>query len=127
VSDSWSRRPLCLLVHMLKGEAMRSVRRRFGQGPRALATGFLAVVLASIWLDTAGVAPAKAEDSPARISQEQATQAALKALPGKVTDVSIEKKRGKKVYVIEIVADKDGAETDVLVDPDSGQVLGMDK
>ena len=62
----------------------------------------------------------------ARISKEQATQAALQALPGKVTDVTIEKKRGKTVYVIEIVAEKDGAETDVLVDMVSGAVLGMD-
>ena len=63
---------------------------------------------------------------PRKISKEQATQAALQALPGKVTDVTIEKKRGKTVYVIEIVAEKDGAETDVLVDMTSGAVLGMD-
>jgi uncharacterized membrane protein YkoI len=71
-------------------------------------------------------APVAANVSP-KISQEQATQAALKALPGKVTDVTVEKKRGKNVYVIEIVADKDGAETDVLVDMDSGAVLGMEQ
>ena len=41
-----------------------------------------------------------------------------------MTDVTIEKKRGKNVYVIEVVADKDGAETDVLVDTDMGAVLG---
>ena len=62
----------------------------------------------------------------AKISKEQATQAALQALPGKVTDVTIEKKRGKTVYVIEIVSEKDGAETDVLIDMTSGAVLGMD-
>ena len=56
-----------------------------------------------------------------RSAEEQATQAALQALPGKVTDVTIEKKRGKTVYVIEIVAEKDGAETDVLVDMDLGR------
>jgi uncharacterized membrane protein YkoI len=63
----------------------------------------------------------------ARITKEQATQAALLALPGDVTDVTIERKRGKMVYVIEIVAKADGAETDVLVDMDTGKVLGMDK
>jgi uncharacterized membrane protein YkoI len=31
------------------------------------------------------------------------------------------------VYVVEIVAKADGAETDVLVDMDTGKVLGMDK
>ena len=61
-----------------------------------------------------------------KISREQATQAALTALPGEVTDVTIERKHGKMVYVIEIVAKKNGAETDVLVDMDSGKVLGME-
>jgi len=67
-----------------------------------------------------------AATAPAKISQEQATQAALAALPGEVTDVTIERKRGKMVYVIEIVAKKNGTETDVLVDMDSGKVLGME-
>jgi uncharacterized membrane protein YkoI len=62
----------------------------------------------------------------AKISEEQAKQAALKAVPGEVTDATIEKKRGKMVYVIEIVARDDGAETDVLVDMDSGAVLGVE-
>jgi hypothetical protein len=62
-----------------------------------------------------------------KISREQATQAALQALPGKVTDVTIERKLGKNVYVIEIVSEKDGEETDVLVDMNSGAVLGMDR
>src|SRR5467141_3622880 len=74
-----------------------------------------------------GTAPAADAEAPvqgaaaepsAKISREQA---------GKVTDVGIEKKRGKNVWVIEIVADKDGAEIDVLVDPDSGKVIGMDR
>jgi|SRR4051794_12494287 uncharacterized membrane protein YkoI len=64
--------------------------------------------------------------APGKISQQQATQAALQALPGKVTDVTIERKLGKNVYVIEIVADKDGEETDVLVDMASGAVLGVE-
>lgn len=70
--------------------------------------------------------PLAAKAPSARISEQQATQAALQALPGKVTDVTVEKKRGKNVYVIEIVADKDGEETDVLIDMDSGAVLGME-
>ncbi len=62
----------------------------------------------------------------AKISREQATQAALAAFPGEVTDFTIERKHGKMVYVIEIVAKKNGAEKDVLVDMDSGKVLGME-
>ena len=60
------------------------------------------------------------------ISERQATQIALKAVPGEVTDVAIETKKGKKVYVIEIIAKKGGKETDVFVDMDTGEVLGTD-
>src|SRR6195952_2523384 len=67
-----------------------------------------------------------AKPSTGKISKEQATQNALTALPGTVTDVTVEKKRGKNVWVIEIVAEKTGAETDVLIDMDSGAVIGMD-
>jgi uncharacterized membrane protein YkoI len=90
-------------------------------------------MLAAAWCSMSAPAAAETKDNSViqaanvpRISKEQATQAALQALPGKVTDVTIEKKRGKTVYVIEIVAEKDGAETDVLVDMTSGAVLGMD-
>jgi uncharacterized membrane protein YkoI len=83
-----------------------------------------------------GTAPAADAEAPvqgaaaepsAKISREQAVKAALAAVPGKVTDTGIEKKRGKNVWVIEIVADKDGAEIDVLVDLDSGKVIGTDR
>ena len=83
-----------------------------------------------------GTAPAADAEAPvqgaaaepsAKISREQAVKAALAAVPGKVTDAGIEKKRGKNMWVIEIVADKDGAEIDVLVDTDSGEVIGMDR
>jgi uncharacterized membrane protein YkoI len=70
--------------------------------------------------------PVAAKIGPGKISKAQATQNALTALPGQVTDVTIEKKSGKNVWVIEIVAEKTGAETDVLVDMDSGIVIGMD-
>ncbi|MDX6501759.1 MAG: hypothetical protein QOG23_5019 [Blastocatellia bacterium] len=70
--------------------------------------------------------PIATKGSTAKISKELATQNALAALPGEVSDVTIEKKHGKMVYVIEIVAAKDGAETDVLIDMDSGKVLGME-
>ena len=72
------------------------------------------------------VAPVGMQTSSGKISKEVATKNALAALPGSVTDVTVEKKRGKNVWVIEIVAEKDGAETDVLVDMDSGKVIGMD-
>lgn len=62
-----------------------------------------------------------------KITQQQATANALKVLPGKVTDFTVERKRGKEVYVVEIVSDKDGSENDVLIDMTTGAVIGIDK
>ena len=62
----------------------------------------------------------------AKITRGAAIEAALKQLPGKVTDVTVERKRGRQVYVIEIVTEKDGKENDVLVDMQTGVVLGIE-
>ena len=62
----------------------------------------------------------------AKITKREAMDVALKHLQGKVTDVTVERKRGKQVYVIEIVAEKDGKENDVLVDTQTGEFLGVD-
>ena len=73
-------------------------------------------------------ADAKANTSAAAkniITEEQATAAALKVMPGKPTGVSMEKKRGKKVYVVEIMTETQG-EKDVLIDMVSGKVLGIE-
>jgi uncharacterized membrane protein YkoI len=73
------------------------------------------------------LAPAMAAAQPAgtKITKEQATKAALEQVPGKVTDVTIEKKRGKNVYVVEIQSPDQG-EKDVLVDMESGKVVGTE-
>ena len=60
-----------------------------------------------------------------KIDEARASEIALKKVPGEVTGVSIEKKRGKDVYVVEIMA-KTGKETDVFVDMNNGKVLGTD-
>lgn len=65
--------------------------------------------------------------SAAKISQEKATEIALKKVSGKVTSVEIEKKLGKKVYVVEILEKDSGAEVDVLVDMETGEVLGTER
>jgi uncharacterized membrane protein YkoI len=81
--------------------------------------GLLAVLFATAM-------PAAQAQSPAtKISQEQATKIALERIPGKVTDVKIERKRGKNVYVIEIQT-PDGGEKDVFVDIVSGDIVGTD-
>jgi uncharacterized membrane protein YkoI len=73
------------------------------------------------------LAPAMAAAQPAgtKITKEQATKVALEQVPGKVTDVTIEKKRGKNVYVVEILSPDQG-EKDVLVDMESGKVIGTE-
>jgi uncharacterized membrane protein YkoI len=90
-----------------------------------LAAGTLLPVGAAAEVKEAA-AMTEAPAGAAKITKEVATQNALNALPGTVTDVTVEKKRGKNVWIIEIVADKDGAETDVLVDMNTGAVIGMD-
>jgi uncharacterized membrane protein YkoI len=63
----------------------------------------------------------------AKISGQQATEIALKKVPGEATSVSIERKRRKNVYVVEILAKADGVETDVFVDIETGEVVGTDR
>ena len=91
------------------------------------------MVLAALLFGSAGPAGAGAASAPepgtaraaAKITPEQATAIALKAMPGKATDVTIEKKRGKNVYVVEVMTESRG-EQDVLVDMVSGKVLGTE-
>jgi len=60
-----------------------------------------------------------------KITPEQATETALKAMPGRMTSVVIERKRGKHVYVVEIMTSNAG-EKDVLVDIESGEIVGTE-
>ena len=83
---------------------------------RAICAGLLAIVL---------VPATAAAEAAAKISKEQATKIALERIPGKVTDVTIERKRGKNVYVVEIQT-PDGGEKDVFVDIQTGEIVGTD-
>jgi uncharacterized membrane protein YkoI len=70
--------------------------------------------------------PSKERAPPAaKITEEQAKKIALERIPGKVTDVAIEKKGGKNVYVIEILSPEQG-EKDVFVDIETGKIIGTD-
>jgi uncharacterized membrane protein YkoI len=70
--------------------------------------------------------PSKDRAQPAaKITEEQAKKIALERIPGEVTDVVIEKKRGKNVYVIEIQSPEQG-ERDVFVDIETGRIVGTD-
>jgi uncharacterized membrane protein YkoI len=68
--------------------------------------------------------PVKLTSPVAKISKEQATKIALQMMPGKVTSVVIERKRGKNVYVVEIQTRR--GEKDVFVDIETGKIVGTE-
>lgn len=87
----------------------------------------------------AGPAPAPAVQAPMmqarkpaetqvqKISEERAREIALQAVPGDITDLDIERKLGAKRYVVEVIAEEDGEETDVIIDMETGEVLEIEK
>jgi uncharacterized membrane protein YkoI len=68
--------------------------------------------------------PLKYTPPVAKISGTEATKIALGLMPGKVTSLKIERKKGKNVYVVEIQTQE--GEKDVFVDIESGQIVGTD-
>ena len=67
-------------------------------------------------------------NSPVKvISEADAAKIALKAVPGKMVETKIEKKLGAKRYVVEVIAKSDGAETDVIIEMETGKVLAVEK
>src|SRR5262249_31224014 len=87
---------------------------------RALYASLLAVLLLP-----AMVAAEPPRKAGAKISPEEASKIALERIPGNVTDVTIERKRGKEVYVVEILTPNEG-EKDVLVDIKTGRIIGTE-
>src|SRR3989344_1394918 len=59
-----------------------------------------------------------------QITEQEAIAIAKREVKGDVTEVGIEKKFGKTAWVVEI--DSDGEEIDVIIDIDTGQVLGTE-
>jgi hypothetical protein len=63
----------------------------------------------------------------ATISEGEARGIAMKAVSGEVMEVAVERKLGAKRFVVEIIAAADGAETDVIIDMETGKVLAIEK
>lgn len=109
---------------------MESSNSRFRKGAWSIA---VVIVSVCTWFGLAGDLLAAAGNKPrldqpvAKISGEKATEIALKKVPGNVTSVVIERKRGKNVYVVEIIEKSSGGEVDVLVDMKTGKVLGTER
>jgi uncharacterized membrane protein YkoI len=68
----------------------------------------------------------KTAELVAKITKAQATEIALKVIPGNVGSVKIERLGKRNVYAVEIIADKDGTEWDVFVDIETGEVVGKE-
>ena len=65
-----------------------------------------------------------AVESSSKITEQQAKEIALNAVSGTVTDVALERKGGKQVYVVEI---KSGyVETDVIIDISTGDIIRIE-
>jgi hypothetical protein len=60
-----------------------------------------------------------------RITREMAVENAVKVVPGTVTSVDLERKLGRVVWVVEVQTPA-GEETDVLIDVETGEVLGTE-
>jgi len=69
-------------------------------------------------------AEAAALQAAAKISPDQAKQAALAAVPGTAAKVELENENGNVVYGVEVTAN--GTTTDVKVDAGNGSVLAKD-
>ncbi len=61
------------------------------------------------------------------ISEDEAKKIAIKAVPGKATDIAIEKKQGVNRYVVEVQPAAGGKELDVVIDMTSGKVVAIEK
>lgn len=105
-------------------QGQRQGLRHFGVTARAAIFGALLLGVAGLGFAGPEADKANAPATP-KVSEDQAKVIALKALPGKVTGVTIETKRGKNVYAVEIMSPTKG-EKDVYVDLMTGKVLGMD-
>jgi hypothetical protein len=66
------------------------------------------------------------EPPVAKVDGLQATEIALKEIPGEATSVKIERWGRRNVYAVELIAKEDGQEWDVFVDIATGKVVGKD-
>ncbi len=72
-------------------------------------------------------AGAATPSSARRITPEQAQAIALKEVPGTFRNIVIERRGPRLVYTVEIIARKDGVETDVFVDVATGAVVATER
>ena len=74
-----------------------------------------------------GPLPASPRRVDRNISDERATEIALAAVPGNVIGVALERKLSDTRIVVEVIATTDMAETDVIIDRLTGEVLAVEQ
>jgi uncharacterized membrane protein YkoI len=67
----------------------------------------------------------KGTEPQRKITDEQAREIALQAMPGKYMAIKVERKMGAKRLVVEVIGAKDGKEWDVIIDMETGEVLAV--
>lgn len=72
-------------------------------------------------------AAVESEPLKTTVTEEQARQIALGAVPGKVTDIGKENKLGAVRWVVEVKPADNGPETDVIIDVETGEVLATEE
>ncbi|WP_371170819.1 PepSY domain-containing protein [Aliiroseovarius sp. 2305UL8-7] len=70
----------------------------------------------------AGAVSAQSVADATNLTEEQVIEIALSEVPGEVTEVELEDRRGKQIYEVEIT-DADGVEREVKIAADTGDVL----
>ena len=73
----------------------------------------------------AGMVSAQSAADATSLTEEQIIEIALLEVPGEVTEVEFEERRGMAVYEVEILA-ADGTEMEVKIAADSGDVLRVE-
>ena len=73
----------------------------------------------------AGMVSAQTVASATGLTEEQVIEIALSEVPGQVQEIDLERHRGTQIYEVEILA-ADGAEMEVEIDAETGDVLKVD-
>jgi uncharacterized membrane protein YkoI len=73
----------------------------------------------------AGMVSAQSAADATGLTEEQIIAIALTEVPGDVTDVELERERGKRIYEVEIRT-QDGTEMEVEIAADTGDILRVE-
>ncbi|MCF2869682.1 PepSY domain-containing protein [Octadecabacter sp. G9-8] len=70
----------------------------------------------------AGLVSAQSVANATGLTEEQVIEIALMEVPGEVTEVELERRRGEQVYEVELLS-QDGVEMEVRIAAETGEIL----